>query len=323
MTGALPVNVLVTGASGFIGRRITDLLEGDPRWFAIPATRDRRAGSRWLELSDPASVAAALAGIGMVVHCAVGDRGITVDGTRALLAAARQAGVRRLVYFSSMSVYGGASGRVTEDTPLVAPTNDDYGGWKSAAEQACLAEPGVETVRLRPTIVYGAGSQQWVSWYAQRILSGRWGTFGPAGEGTCNLVHVSDVAAAAVAALATTTGAGQAFNVNGPDLPTWNEWFTRLSREIGGPTLAAFTPAALRGRRAAGLPLKVLARLGVGAARKRLMGVPGTGETSLFGLQAVYPIAAAANALPWSPAMSLAEGLADCGAWLRSIGLAR
>ncbi len=177
--------VLITGAAGFIGGYLVKHLSLDPTLSVIAATRDGQNASRRLELRDLASIHAALPGVDAVVHCAVGDRTVTVDGTRALLRAAAQAGVRRFIYFSSTSVYQSGAGVITEDASLVSPRGAGYGAWKVAAEQTCLAEPGLETVRLRPPIVYGPGSRQWISWYAQRIRSGRWATFGAAGEGTC------------------------------------------------------------------------------------------------------------------------------------------
>ena len=247
---------------------------------------------------------------------------MTVEGTRTLLRAAAEAGVRRVVHFSSMSVYGGATGVVTEEAPLVSSDGSGYAAWKAAAEQACLAERGVETVRLRPTIVYGPGSRQWVSWFAHRIRSGRWATFGAAGEGICDLVHVRDVAAATAAALTSPAAAGRAFNVNGPEVTTWNGWFTRLAEAIGAPPLPAISPAAVRARTLAALPLKALARLRPGLGRDWLLGVPGRGELAMFGVKATYPTEEAQAALGWTPRVRIAEGLVDTVAWLREKGLA-
>lgn len=316
-------NVLVTGANGFIGGHVVRYLRETGGLSVHPGTRDGRAGSRRIELRDPASLPAALAGIGAVVHCAVGDRAVTVDGTRDLLRAAASAGVRRVVYFSSMSVYGGATGCVTEDTPLIDATGEGYAAWKAAAEQACLAETGVETVRLRPTVVYGPGGAWWLGQFAKRIQSGNWGTFGKAGEGICNPVHISDVASAVAAALSSdAAAAGQAFNVNGPETTTWNDWFSSLAYAIGAPPLQSLSPAALQARVYASLPLKALGRVRPGLARNWLLGVPGRSELGLFALQATYPTDAARAAMGWQPTIPIAAGLASSVDWLRAEGLA-
>ncbi len=313
--------VLVTGAAGFIGGHVLRHLSRDPALAVVAATRDGRDGSRRADLRDAAGIRAALDGVTAVVHCAVGDRRVTVDGTAALLRAAAGAGVRRVVHVSSVAVYGRAIGIVREDAPLISPDGNGYAAWKMAAEQACLAEPGVETVRLRPAIVYGPGGTLWVSRLARRIRAGRWGLFGAAGEGVCNLVHVSDVAAAVSAALAA-PAAGAAFNVNGPEAVTWNEWFARLAAATGSRPLQTLSPLAWRTRSLAALPLKALARVRPGIAADWLLGAPAASELTLFALAARYPTDAAQAALGWTPAIGIAEGLADSVAWLRQEGLA-
>ena len=173
--------VLVTGAGGFIGGHLLRHLQRTTGAAVIAATRDGRDGSRALDLRDAPTLRRGLAGVRAVVHCAVGDRAVTVDGTRALLAASKAAGVRRFVHISSVAVYGMARGAVTEAAPLLPAGGQGYGAWKAAAERACLQQDGIEVVRLRPAIVYGPGSKLWVEQLASRIRSGRWGTLRPVG----------------------------------------------------------------------------------------------------------------------------------------------
>ncbi|MBP0447233.1 NAD-dependent epimerase/dehydratase family protein [Roseomonas sp. SSH11] len=310
--------VLVTGASGFVGGHVMRRLRGDPALHAIAGTRDGRGGSRPLDLRSPDSILKALSGVEVVVHCAVGDRSVTVEGTRALLAAAAGADVRRVVHFSSISVYGDAPGLVTEDTPLIPASTPGYAGWKVAAEEACIAERKVETVRLRPTIIYGAGSTLWVAKMADRIQSGRWGRFGEAGEGTCNLVHVSDVAEAVAVAIAAPGAGGRAFNVNGAETMSWDEWFSRLGAAIGAPPLREIPPGRMRALSLLSLPIKAAARLRPGLAADWLLGAPARSEIALFGLKATYPTDAARAALGWVPRVGVEEGLRDSVAWLKS-----
>ena len=316
--------VLITGAGGFVGSQVRALLAADPALRVVAATRDGRDGTRRLDLHGPDLIARAgdaLAGVDAVVHCAVGDRAVTVDGTGALLRAAAAAGVRRFVHISSIAVYGAAAGLVVEAAPMVAPDSPGYAGWKAAAEQACLAQSGLGVVRLRPTIVYGPGSVPWVSHLARRIRSGRWGVFGAAGEGTCNLVHVADLARAIAAALAAPGATGQAFNINGPEQITWNDWFARLADAIGAPALRLVSPGALRARSMLALPLKAAARLRPGLANQWLLGAPAASELSLFALRATYSSEAAAAGLGWTPAVGIAAGLASCMDRLRQDGV--
>ncbi len=308
--------ILVTGAGGFIGGHVLRHLQRDPDATVIAATRDGRGNSRKLNVLDAAGLQRGLSGVAAVVHCAVGDRAVTVDGTRALLAAAAAAGVRRFVHISSVAVYGPATGAITEASPML-PGRSGYAGWKAAAEEACLAQDGLEVVRLRPAIVYGPGSELWVAMLARRIRSGRWGTFGNAGEGTCNLIHVLDVVTSIEQALACPDIAGAAFNISGTEPMTWNEWFTRMAQALGASSLRPLSPLQMRARSLSALPLKVANRLRPGLAGPWLLGAPASSELALFGLKATYPATAAQDALGWAPRVGVEEGLAGCIEWLR------
>ena len=308
--------VLVTGAGGFIGSQVMRQLGRSTPLAVIAATRDGRDGSRLLDLRDHGSLPNALAGVGAVVHCAVGNRAVTVDGTRALLDAARAAGVRRFIHISSVAVYGAATGDITEQTPM-RPGRTGYPAWKAAAEQACLAQQGMEVVRLRPAIVYGPGSALWVARLAERIRSGRWGVFGAAGEGTCNLVHVDDVADAVRLALLQPGIGGSAFNLNGSEPMTWNGWFSRMAEALGAPRLRSIPPAALHARSVAALPVKAWARVRPGFASDWLLGAPARSELRLFARKATYIASAARDRLGWHPQTSVADGLEGCLQWLR------
>ena len=313
-------SVLVTGSAGFIGSHVMQRLAAMPAVAAVAATRDGRAGTRRLDLRDENTLPAALDGVQAVVHCAVGDRAVTVDGTAALLRAAAAAGVRRVVHLSSVAVYGAVSGECPETAAMVPATGSGYAAWKAAAELACLEQRGVEIVRLRPAIVYGAGSMPWVAQLAQRIQSGRWGLFGRAGEGICNLVHVRDVADAAIAALQAPRAAGQALNINGNESLTWNGWFTALAQAIGAPPLQPVAPTRLWLRSLASYPVKAAARVSPGLASDWLLGAPARSELTLYALCARYPAEAATAALGWAPRVPIADGLAEAAEWLRSSG---
>jgi nucleoside-diphosphate-sugar epimerase len=331
MNGAKARVVLVTGASGFIGGHIAGRLARVAGLDVRCASRSGRAlventTACRLDVLDRASLDAACAGADAVVHCAVGDRATTITGTANVLRAAQHAGVRRAVHLSSVSVYGSANLCLPESAPSVAADGRGYPHWKAAAEALCREIPSgqgrLQVVMLRPTIVYGAGSRLWVELMVRRILSGRWGTFGAAGEGFCNLVHAQDVADAALAAL-TADAAGEAFNINGPSLMTWNTWFTQLAALIGAPELAERPLAVWRRRSLAALPGKALVRLFPSARpwlEQTLLGAPAASELALFAQKATYPTDKALALLGWQPRMSLADGLADSLRWLREAG---
>ena len=323
LSGVLAMEkVLVTGAGGFIGQHTVRYLRSHSDRAVISSTRDGKPGTTHLDLRDESTVKAALEGVTSIVHCAVGDRAVTVDGTRILLKHAADAGVRRFVHISTMSVYGGAQGRVTEDTPMVSPDGNGYAAWKAAAEQACLEQQRLAIVRLRPTHVYGPRGTWWLGEMARRVQSGQWRNLGTAGEGTANMVYVGDVCSAISSALTSAGAVGGAFNVNGPETTTWNGWFAKLAEVTKSPVPTPISPLDLKLRMTLALPLKVLGKLKPGFGRSLLAGIPGRSELSLFSGRAVYPTDAAQSAMGWSPAVSIDQGLAMSMDWLRSEQLA-
>jgi UDP-glucose 4-epimerase len=157
------MRVLITGAAGRIGARLTDAVLGhghSVKAFVLPGDGDRWAGHPDVELSegqleDPESVAAAVDGTDAIVHLAgaLSSRGCTdrqfidynIVGTFNLLAAARDRApdLRRFVYASSDAVYwhGGAAQAcylpVDEVHPRLAGTV--YGASKVCAEELCFS----------------------------------------------------------------------------------------------------------------------------------------------------------------------------------------
>ncbi len=172
---------LVTGGAGFIGSHLVDALVkgGRPvRVFddfstglrANIAHHDGRIEVVEGSLTDPAAVAKAVRGAGVVYHLgALASVARSVEtpavshaacatGTLNLLDAARRVGVRRVVYAASSSAYGGSAGEggQREDQPVAAKS--PYAAAKLAGELYCQAfahSYGIETVRLRFFNIFG------------------------------------------------------------------------------------------------------------------------------------------------------------------------
>lgn len=171
--------VLVTGASGFIGRHLVDRLLA--AGMAVRSlVREKRGAARPGEevvavgdFSAVADFAPALAGCTAVVHLAgqahkfgatkakqeAGFHAVNSDATQRLAEAANMAGIRKFVFISSIGVHGSASSYpITESSPLSA--TEPYSASKLSAEMGLrdLAwDRGLDITIVRPPLVYGPG----------------------------------------------------------------------------------------------------------------------------------------------------------------------
>jgi nucleoside-diphosphate-sugar epimerase len=265
---------LVTGAAGFIGRSIAAALlaRGESVRGAdsfITGKRENLAGLEAMEflegtLADPVFCAEACAGTEIVFHEAalasvprsVADPVATnvncVDATLNLLVAARAAGVRRVVYAGSSSVYGDSPTLPKHEQMLPNPISP-YAVAKLAGEQYLRSFSrvyGLETVTLRYFNVFGP-YQDPTSHYSgvlaifcRRMLAGEQPTIYGDGEQSRdftfieNVVHANLLAAAAPAEKVS----GQAMNVATGSRITLNDTFAILRELTGCKGEPAYAP---------------------------------------------------------------------------------
>ena len=167
----------------------------------------------------------------------MGSKDVTIKGTQNLLNSALQKGIQRFVHISSSAVYGKAKGIVKEDIQLHGDT--EYATAKIEAEKLCweFCQKGLPVTILRPSIVYGPFGKVWTMYYADRLLSGNWGIFEGYGEGICNLIYVKDLVNAVLLSIDNDRAIGQAFNINGSENITWNQYFRAFNNKLGLPEL--------------------------------------------------------------------------------------
>jgi nucleoside-diphosphate-sugar epimerase len=262
-----PRRVLVTGATGFIGGALVPALRArfpDAALGALVRSERSAAAVRAAGLTAVrGDLGEALARLGAgvrgfapdtIVHLAAeiassrdaaAIERTNVAGTRQLATVAREIdGLRCLIYVSTV-VTGDAGGRVlTEEGPF--PLDTAYGRAKHAGE-AILRELGVPHVVVRPSHVYGPGG-----WFAGVVRDLRRGLFRVpgAGDNWWDVVHVDDVAAALVQAIA---GAppGAVFHVVDDEPVRMVDFFQETARLCGRRSVGhapLFVARLLRGR---------------------------------------------------------------------------
>ena len=297
------MSVLVTGATGFIGRR---LLQPGERALV------RRAGSLpdavVGDLLEPTSLAAACAGIETVFHCAgyadalsssdaAAHWRVNLAGTRNLLAAAGAAGGRRFVVLSSVKAMAEPGDEcVDEDWPGEPATA--YGRAKRAAEEAVLeagAKYGMHVVNLRLAMVYGRGGGGNLTRMARAIRAG-WMPALPETGNKRSLVHVQDVVEVVRLVAARPEANGRTYII--ADTRAYS------GREIQDAIRAALSPGAVPPAPTFTVPAGLLRAAG------RLNGRLGEVVSRLMG-SACYSPARIERELGWRARIRLTEGLRE------------
>lgn len=242
------MKVLVTGALGNIGSHTLDALleEGhevvafdlaSPKARKLAARLDARVHVRWGDITDAASIRAALDGVDAVVHLAAIlnpekapalARRVNVDATRDLIAQMEASPTaRRLVYASSQGIFGDVQKReppLRVDTP-VSPT-DEYGRHKVACEEA------VRTSRLRWSILRLAAAPP-IRLTGYSHDPGILFEFSP--DARVEFVHPADAGTAFARAVACDEAIGKILNIGGGETcrTTHRAFCNELMRAMG------------------------------------------------------------------------------------------
>ncbi len=319
-----PKKVFVTGASGFIGRKLADRYAGlGAEVVGVDLAADPVRGVVAGDISQPGDWQRAVAGCDLVIHtAAVVSYAVTLDaawqanvvGTRNVLDAAARAKVRRLVHFSSVVVFPDLEvpGGMDERAP-VSTDGRPYIDTKVAAEQVVLqahAAGEVECVIVRPGDVYGPGSRPWVIKPVEAIK--RRAFMLPAG-GTGNFtpVYVDNLIDGVTLAAASPKAAGEVFTISDGTVVTCAEFFGNYFRMLGmrGP-MTVPTPVAMAVAATMDRSVRLIGR--------RTESNPDT--MKYFTRRGSYSITKARSVLGYEPVVDLSEGMRRTEAWLRDEG---
>ncbi|MET0754689.1 MAG: NAD-dependent epimerase/dehydratase family protein [Pseudoxanthomonas sp.] len=249
-----PVDALVTGAAGFLGRKLVARLRRQGLRVRVLVRRPVAAyaddeGVQMVvgDLGDPRMVAHVVAGVPIVYHVGAAMRGSVRDfeagttwGTRNIVEACLASRTQRLVYVSSMSVFDHAGrdpqGVMTESSALEPHPGlrGAYTQTKLAAErlvQKAIREQGLQAVILRPGQIFGPGAER-VTPNGVIALAGRWVAIGK-GEQTIPVVYLDDVVDALQQAAIAPKAVGGVFNVVDTQPVTQQEYLDRCRGKLG------------------------------------------------------------------------------------------
>ena len=309
--------VLVTGATGFLGRTLcAELARGG---YRVRAALRAQAGLPGCiaesavigDLTEPADWRAALEGVELVVHAAALTHlvratpadsqryaAINARGTGHLAHAAARSGVRRFVYLSSIKVNGEESAQPYRPGDTPAP-RDAYARSKLEGEQLlreAAAASGMQAVIVRPPLIYGPGVRANFL-RLMRWVDGGWPLPFGAIHNRRSLVNLWNLSDLIVTLLAHPRSAEGVWLVSDPESLSTPELIRRLGRALGRDARLLPVPETV---------LRLCGRLaGRQAEIARLCGSLTIDST-------------ATRALPWSPPVPVDEALSRTAAWFRA-----
>lgn len=243
--------ILITGGLGFLGTHLANRFSAAGEAVRILARPEHRAAvtapphqMAWGDVRDPAAVERAVAGCQVVVHLASNFRrastdrdahAINVDGTKNVVAACRQAGVRQLIHGSTIGVHGSVTEVPAHEGSPFNPS-DVYQETKLLAEEEVWRahrEDGLPVTVIRPISMFGPGDSRMLKLF-RLVQSGRFVMLGD-GETLFQPAYVDDVVDVFQLSLRRPEALGEAFIAGGEEYLPLNRLVHALAEELGVP----------------------------------------------------------------------------------------
>lgn len=247
------MEILVTGANGFVGRHL--ILALQKRGDNVRALSSPGGDTTWLKQHDIAifrgdirnqdALAEPMRGVDAVVHLVAETKkkfgpiqhayAVNVAGTENVCRAALAAGVRRLVYSSTSAIYNMNVGRpVTEDDPI-EPLDDPYCLTKAQGDelvQRMIRDEQLPAVIIRLGALLGPGDSLNFGRLVDRVRAGK-GIIVGSGNNAVPYVYITDVVQALLLALDSERAVGQVYNISNDQIITQEQYLSAIAQEVG------------------------------------------------------------------------------------------
>jgi len=322
------VEILVTGANGFLGRHLVAALQ--ERRERVRALVLPTEETTWLRARDVAvsvgdircaeSLREPLRGVAGVFHLAgmmgvwrpLADyKAVNVAGTENVCRAALAAGVSRLVHVSSSIVYGLDRGTVVREGSPLVPFRDPYALTKAEGDrlvQRMIARDNLPAVVVRPDQFFGPGDRLHFGQLADRLRAGR-GIVVGSGRNALPLVYVTDVVQGLLRAFDRDGALGQAYNIGNDQFLTQEGLLRAIAEEIGARPPSLHVP--YRALYALAFSAERLSRLARRPPPTTRFGV------AFLGTDSRHSIDKARGELGYAPAVPLRDGVSRAAEWYR------
>jgi 2-alkyl-3-oxoalkanoate reductase len=326
------VTVLVTGAAGFLGGHVTELLQSlgeQPRALVHPRDSTERLERAGVEIhrgdvADRTALQPAVEGVDRILHCAArtGPWGPAAEYERSnvraletLVRTAVEAGVERIVHVSSVTVHGNDLGGAGDESAPLREEPNPYSRSKVAGERLLarmIEEQGAPVTVVRPGWIYGPGDDGSFARLARRIEQQKMMMVG-SGENHLPLIYVRDVARGVVLAGEAEEAEGRCYVLVNDERVTQRDYISAIADALGAPLPTRRIPYELA--------------LSIGAAAEqlgRLLRSRTPPPVMRYGMQMLggenrFSIARARRELGFAPLVDLAEGVRRSVDWYRNL----
>lgn len=323
--------VLVTGATGFTGKRLTEILlqRGyevrviirDKNRFAIPA--DEKLEVIIGDLRNPKDVDHAVKGIQIIFHVAALYRtagaepqkywDTHVKATENLLNSAYRASIKKFIHASTVGIHSHIENPPANENYDVHP-GDIYQLTKWEGEKKAKEfheKTGLPLVIIRPTPIYGPGDMRLLKLF--KIASKKYSIILGSGEIFYHMVYVDDLVDGMILAAESNISSGEAFIIGGDGYISLNNMLNLISKNLKKESKIIHLPAT---------PFQVLGTLcekiciplGINPPIYRR-------RVDFFTKSRAFDISKAKKMLNYSPKISLEEGLSRTAEWYKNEGL--